>query len=46
MRLWASLLAMWLLLNQTLSLGHVLLGAALALAGTWAYAYLRPSLPH
>jgi multicomponent K+:H+ antiporter subunit E len=29
----AGLLVMWLLLNQTLSLGHLLLGSALALAG-------------
>lgn len=38
----AGLLAFWLLLNQTLSLGHVLLGGAVALAGGWALAMLRP----
>lgn len=31
----AGLLVVWLLLNQTLSLGHFLLGALLALAGGW-----------
>lgn len=31
----AGLLVLWLLLNQTLSLGHFLLGALLALAGGW-----------
>jgi multicomponent K+:H+ antiporter subunit E len=37
-----SLLALWLLLNQTLSLGHVLLGGAVALIGGWALAALEP----
>ncbi len=31
----ACLLLMWLLLNQSLSLGHVLLGGILALVGGW-----------
>ena len=44
MRLWLFLLAMWLLLNQTLAPGHVLLGAALALAGTLAFAALQTPL--
>lgn len=39
----ACLLAMWLLLNQSLAAGHVLLGTALALASPWA---LRRLLPH
>ncbi len=38
----ASLLALWLLLNQTLSPGHILLGAAVALVGGWALAALEP----
>jgi multicomponent K+:H+ antiporter subunit E len=38
----AGLLAFWLLLNQALSLGHILLGGAVALVGGWALAVLRP----
>lgn len=38
----ASLLALWLLLNQTLSFGHVLLGGAVALLGGWVLAVLQP----
>jgi multicomponent K+:H+ antiporter subunit E len=38
----ASLLAFWLLLNQTLSLGHILLGGAVALVGGWALSALKP----
>jgi multicomponent K+:H+ antiporter subunit E len=38
----ASLLILWLLLNQTLSLGHLLLGSALALAGGFALSALQP----
>ncbi|GEP07323.1 Na+/H+ antiporter subunit E [Methylobacterium oxalidis] len=38
----AGLLVVWLLLNQALSVGHVLLGSAVALAGGWALAVLRP----
>jgi multicomponent K+:H+ antiporter subunit E len=37
-----SLLAMWLLLNQSLAPGQVLLGAALALGGTALVARLQP----
>jgi multicomponent K+:H+ antiporter subunit E len=37
-----SLLAMWLLLNQTLWPGHVLLGALLGLGGGWVLAALQP----
>src|SRR5690242_14137976 len=39
----ASLLGLWLLLNQALSLGQILLGVALALAGGWALVALQPS---
>jgi len=42
----ASLLALWLLLNQTLSPGHVLLGSAAGLVGGWALAALRPPKAH
>ena len=42
----ASLLVLWLLLNQTLSPGHVLLGVALALVGGWALAALQPPKAH
>jgi multicomponent K+:H+ antiporter subunit E len=37
-----SLLIFWLLLNQTLSLGHVLLGGTLALVGGWVLSALEP----
>lgn len=40
--LFASLLTMWLLLNQTLALGHILLGGALSLGLTWGMAALQP----
>lgn len=36
-----GLLALWLLLNQTISLGHALLGGAIALMGGWAFAALE-----
>jgi multicomponent K+:H+ antiporter subunit E len=42
----ASLLALWLLLNQTLSPGQILLGAAVALIGGWALALLAPPKAH
>ncbi len=32
----AGLLVLWLILNQTLSPGHILLGAAIAVVGGWA----------
>lgn len=38
----ASLLVLWLLLNQTLSPGHILLGGAVALVGGWALTALEP----
>lgn len=39
----AALLALWLLLNQALSAGHLLLGSLVALVGGWAFALLEPS---
>ena len=39
----AFLLVLWLLLNQTLALGHIVLGAALAIYGPLATAALRPT---
>jgi multicomponent K+:H+ antiporter subunit E len=42
----AGTLALWLLLNQTLSLGHFLLGAGLALVGGWSLALLEAPKPH
>lgn len=39
----AGLLAMWLLLNQTLAAGQLLLGIALALCGPWAMRTLQPA---
>jgi multicomponent K+:H+ antiporter subunit E len=38
----ACLLALWLLLNQTFSLGHILLGGTIALLGGWSFAALKP----
>lgn len=38
----ACLLAMWLLLNQTAAVGHVLLGTILALLGGWMMRALQP----
>jgi multicomponent K+:H+ antiporter subunit E len=38
----AGLLGLWLLLNQALSPGQIVLGVALALAGGWALAALQP----
>jgi multicomponent K+:H+ antiporter subunit E len=43
--LWLALLAMWLLLNQTLAPGHLAFGALLALGGVWALARLQPAGP-
>ncbi|HEX6979117.1 MAG TPA: Na+/H+ antiporter subunit E [Alphaproteobacteria bacterium] len=39
----AGLLAVWLVLNQTVSPGHVLLGGALALLGGWTMTALEPA---
>lgn len=38
----AALFVLWLLLNQALSPGHILLGAAIALVGGWALTALEP----
>ena len=38
------LLAMWLLLNQTFSVGHILLGGFLALLGGWVMTALQPAI--
>jgi multicomponent K+:H+ antiporter subunit E len=38
----ASLLVLWLLLNQTLSPGHILLGGAISPVGGWALGALEP----
>jgi multicomponent K+:H+ antiporter subunit E len=44
MKLFLALLAIWLILNESLAPGHVLLGAALALAGVAAFSRLeRPA---
>ena len=40
-----GLLVMWLLLNQSVSLGHVALGLLLALGVAWATSGLRPLQP-
>jgi multicomponent K+:H+ antiporter subunit E len=40
----ACLLGMWLLLNQTLSAGHILLGGLLALLGGWLMTALQPAI--
>jgi multicomponent K+:H+ antiporter subunit E len=40
------LLVMWLLLNQSLSPGHVLLGAILGIGGSWALIRLEPPAGH
>lgn len=39
----ACLLAIWLLLNQTLATGQILLGGALALGGSWIMVALQPA---
>jgi multicomponent K+:H+ antiporter subunit E len=41
--LFLALVALWLLLNQSLDPGDALLGAALALGGTLAFARLQPA---
>lgn len=37
----AGLLALWLLFNETFSLGHILLGLAVAFIGSWALVALE-----
>jgi multicomponent K+:H+ antiporter subunit E len=40
-----ALLGMWLLLNDTLSLGHIVLGSVLAVGLAWSSGALRPLRP-
>ncbi len=40
-----GLLALWLLLNASVSLGHVVLGIVLAIGVAWASSVLRPLQP-
>ncbi|MBZ6078447.1 Na+/H+ antiporter subunit E [Microvirga puerhi] len=42
----AALLVLWLLLNQSVSSGQIVLGAVLAVLASWAMAALRPEKPH
>jgi multicomponent K+:H+ antiporter subunit E len=39
------LLILWLLLNQSVSAGHVILGSVIAVLASWAMAALRPQRP-
>jgi multicomponent K+:H+ antiporter subunit E len=41
----AALLVLWLLLNQSVSPGHLVLGSVLAVLASWAMAALRPEKP-
>jgi multicomponent K+:H+ antiporter subunit E len=41
----AALLTLWLLLNQSVSAGHLILGGILAVVASWAMAALRPAKP-
>ncbi|RDI52257.1 Na+/H+ antiporter subunit E [Microvirga subterranea] len=41
----AVLLVLWLLLNQSMSPGHLMLGSVLAVLASWAMAALRPEKP-
>lgn len=41
----ATLLVLWLLLNQSVSAGHLVLGSVLGILGAWAMAALRPEKP-
>lgn len=43
MRLFFTLLALWLILNESLAPGHLLLGAAIALGGVAVYHRLQPA---
>jgi multicomponent K+:H+ antiporter subunit E len=42
----ASLVVVWLLLNQTLSIGHILFGGAVAIVGGWGIARLEVPKAH
>jgi multicomponent K+:H+ antiporter subunit E len=41
----AALVVLWLLLNQSISAGHVILGSVIAVLASWAMAALRPDKP-
>jgi multicomponent K+:H+ antiporter subunit E len=41
----AALLVLWLLLNQSISVGHIVLGSVVAVLASWAMAALRPEKP-
>ena len=41
----AFLLLLWLVLNQSASAGHLLLGSLIGVAASWAMAALRPEKP-
>lgn len=41
----AALLALWLLLNQSISPGHLILGSVLAIVVSWVMASLQPEKP-
>jgi multicomponent K+:H+ antiporter subunit E len=43
--LWLFLVVMWLLLNRSLGLGQILLGAGIALFACWGVAALEPPKP-
>jgi multicomponent K+:H+ antiporter subunit E len=45
MKLFILLLALWLVLNESVAPGDVLLGAGIALLGTAAFARLEPNAP-
>ncbi|MEE1658265.1 Na+/H+ antiporter subunit E [Microvirga sp. CF3062] len=40
-----ALLVLWLLLNQSVSAGHVILGSVIAVLASWVMAALRPEKP-
>lgn len=40
-----ALLTLWLLLNQSVSAGHIILGSVIAILASWAMAALRPEKP-
>jgi multicomponent K+:H+ antiporter subunit E len=40
-----ALLLLWLLLNQSISAGHVILGSVIAVLASWGMAALRPEKP-
>ena len=41
----AALLVLWLVLNQSISPGHLILGTILGIMASWALAALRPEKP-